>query len=80
MKQIIFIFILLIISNTSARSLPSQQGDSPGTNHNAINIQEEDFSSLMGLEECGDKDEDCEKRRMVVEAHLDYIYTQHRRP
>ncbi|KAL8039663.1 hypothetical protein ABFX02_10G050700 [Erythranthe guttata] len=80
MKQIIFIFILFIISNTSARSLPSHQGVSPGTNHNAIKIQEEDFSSLMGLEECGDKDEDCEKRRMVVEAHLDYIYTQHHRP
>lgn len=35
----------------------------------------------MGLEEsCGDGDEGCEKRRMVAEAHLDYIYTQHHLP
>ncbi|CAI0466213.1 unnamed protein product [Linum tenue] len=46
-------------------------------------LKEEDFSTLMGAEEmekaegvCEEKDEDL-KRRMVVEAHLDYIYTQH---
>lgn len=32
----------------------------------------------MGIEECEEKDEGCFKRRMVAEAHLDYIYTQHK--
>lgn len=39
---------------------------------------------LMGTseeEECRDeKDEECMKRRMMAEAHLDYIYTQHHKP
>ncbi|CAI0469494.1 unnamed protein product [Linum tenue] len=50
----------------------------------ANSLKEEDFSTLMGAEElekaeavCGEKDEDCLARRMVAEAHLDYIYTQH---
>lgn len=37
----------------------------------------------MGSEECGEEeeeDEECYKRRMIEEAHLDYIYTQHHRP
>lgn len=36
----------------------------------------------MGLEEYGneDEDEECLKRRITAEAHLDYIYTQHRKP
>ncbi|KAF7154511.1 hypothetical protein RHSIM_Rhsim01G0208400 [Rhododendron simsii] len=40
------------------------------------------LDQLMGLEDCnsGDDDEECAKRRMVAEAHLDYIYTQHRNP
>lgn len=31
-------------------------------------------------ESCDDKDEECQKRRMTAEAHLDYIYTQHNKP
>ena len=34
----------------------------------------------MGLENCHENDEICVKRRMAVEAHLDYIYTQHHNP
>lgn len=30
----------------------------------------------MGLEECKEEDGECMKRRVVAEAHLDYIYTQ----
>ncbi|KAK4396476.1 UNVERIFIED_CONTAM: hypothetical protein Scaly_1725400 [Sesamum calycinum] len=77
---IVCVFLLLIIPHTSARLLPSRQGDddSPGMR---LQQQEEDFSTLMGLEKsCGDGDEGCEKRRMVAEAHLDYIYTQHHHP
>jgi Phytosulfokine precursor protein (PSK) len=36
---------------------------------------------LMGMEECKNGDEECEKRRLLSEAHLDYIYTQgHHKP
>ncbi|KAL0410057.1 UNVERIFIED_CONTAM: hypothetical protein Slati_3595400 [Sesamum latifolium] len=77
---IICVFLLLIINAyTSARLLPSRQGDydSPGMSLQ----QEDDLPTLMGLEEsCGDGDDGCEKRRMVAEAHLDYIYTQHHHP
>ncbi|KAH6825315.1 hypothetical protein C2S53_009919 [Perilla frutescens var. hirtella] len=70
-----------MISNTCGRLLPSHQGDNPRIKPNE-NIQKQDanFSSLMGLEECSDKDQVCEKRRMVAEAHLDYIYTQQHHP
>ncbi|KAL3825802.1 hypothetical protein ACJIZ3_021831 [Penstemon smallii] len=75
--SIIFFFLLLIIiSQTSARLLPSNPGDISQINPK----QEDDFSMLMGLEECGDKYETCQKRRMVAEAHLDYIYTQQQKP
>jgi hypothetical protein len=35
----------------------------------------------MGSEECYDeKDEEWSRRRMIAEAHLDYIYTQDHKP
>ncbi|KAJ0973459.1 hypothetical protein J5N97_021418 [Dioscorea zingiberensis] len=46
-------------------------------------MEEVSFSNVMGLNmegcEHGD-DEECMKRRMMYEAHLDYIYTQHHKP
>ncbi|PIN10252.1 hypothetical protein CDL12_17153 [Handroanthus impetiginosus] len=74
MKQIshaaiVSLFLLLIILFSATSAVPAQQDETT--------LQEDDFSRLMGLEKCGDKDEDCEKRRMITEAHLDYIYTQH---
>ncbi|KAM3232054.1 putative phytosulfokine 6 [Capsicum chacoense] len=35
------------------------------------------LDKLMGVEECGEEDGECLKRRVLAEAHLDYIYTQH---
>lgn len=35
---------------------------------------------LMGLEECDEKDVACQNRRMLADAHLDYIYTQQHKP
>ncbi|KAF2300741.1 hypothetical protein GH714_015647 [Hevea brasiliensis] len=55
-------------------------------NFNAMTSQdsivEVDSSSelLMGSEVCETGDEECFKRRLVSEAHLDYIYTQHHKP
>ncbi|XP_011094412.1 uncharacterized protein LOC105174116 isoform X1 [Sesamum indicum] len=61
---IICVFLLLIIPHTSARLLLSHQGDDDSAGMSLQ--QQEDFSTLMGLEEsCGDGDEGCEKRRMV---------------
>ncbi|KAL3628363.1 Phytosulfokine precursor protein (PSK) [Castilleja foliolosa] len=70
------ILLIIIISNTSARLIPySHQGDSLVTKANKITQKHTDFPS------CGEEDEEsCENRRMLVEAHLDYIYTQHYQP
>ncbi|XP_059667491.1 putative phytosulfokines 6 [Cornus florida] len=96
MKQIqhallIFLFLFLLIfshSTASARLLPPHQGEemmtADGMSHDAglpIKTEEDDLFNLMGLEECDDeKDDGCLKRRVVAEAHLDYIYTQRHKP
>lgn len=46
----------------------------------ATETEEDDFMNLMGMEDCHGGDEECVNRRMVAEAHLDYIYTQHLKP
>ncbi|KAE9463409.1 hypothetical protein C3L33_04693, partial [Rhododendron williamsianum] len=82
---ILFFFLLLMI-NTSpslARFLESKQGEAAYLAEreeiDSLDFWNSDLQQLMGLEDCnsGDDDEECAKRRMVAEAHLDYIYTQH---
>ncbi|KAG4383747.1 hypothetical protein GLYMA_13G151500v4 [Glycine max] len=67
-------------SNTplaSSRLLEPLKGEKEvEVNENAI-PQSSDMEELIGSEECYMKDEECTSRRMMVEAHLDYIYTQH---
>ncbi|XP_021289572.1 putative phytosulfokines 6 [Herrania umbratica] len=82
---LLFAFLLCSYS-TSARLLAQKQGEKE-LKANQINQAgllatdvKEDFSNLMGSEECYEKDEECLKRRMIAEAHLDYIYTQHHKP
>ncbi|XP_015087309.1 putative phytosulfokines 6 [Solanum pennellii] len=76
------LMVLLLISyTTSARLLPTinPQESNGIISNNPISSQvQEDFNDLMGIEECEEKDEICFKRRMIAEAHLDYIYTQHK--
>ncbi|MQL79361.1 hypothetical protein Taro_011819 [Colocasia esculenta] len=44
-------------------------------------IEEEDAWNLMNLEDCGNADnKECSSRRMLTDAHLDYIYTQRHKP
>ncbi|XWS52903.1 hypothetical protein CRYUN_Cryun11dG0112300 [Craigia yunnanensis] len=39
------------------------------------------MNQLMGVvEACDTGDHECLKRRIISEAHLDYIYTQHHMP
>ncbi|KAL6202881.1 hypothetical protein ACLB2K_026585 [Fragaria x ananassa] len=45
-----------------------------------VELESSDLMNLMGLEACVDGDEECLKRRVIAEAHLDYIYTQHHKP
>ncbi|CAD5178510.1 unnamed protein product [Musa acuminata subsp. malaccensis] len=39
-------------------------------------VEEEEPWNLMGMEACAGGTEECLERRMMSEAHLDYIYTQ----
>ncbi|XP_023005727.1 putative phytosulfokines 6 [Cucurbita maxima] len=76
-----FIFLLLSQSAT-ARFLPTKQGFEE--THNKLShgmIQADswpDFPQIIREEE--EEDEEWEKRRMMLEAHLDYVYTQNEKP
>ncbi|KAJ4705136.1 putative Phytosulfokine 3 [Melia azedarach] len=82
---LLFTFFLLSYSI----SVPQNQGENEmkaggsGITH-ASTLEEikEDFMNLMGSdsEGCEEQGEECLKRRMIADAHLDYIYTQHHKP
>nr|XP_043613249.1 putative phytosulfokines 6 [Erigeron canadensis] len=84
----IFILFLIAISptHTSARFIKhTKQGEKMVELDESINNNEESsvdleainsFNEMMGMEECGNGDEECLNRRLLAEAHLDYIYTQ----
>ncbi|GMI80920.1 PHYTOSULFOKINE 3 PRECURSOR [Hibiscus trionum] len=76
-------FLLLSSLSTSARLLLQINQVEEEVNTNGMIIQadaKEELSDLIGAEECEEKDEECEKRRVIEEAHLDYIYTQNHKP
>ncbi|MBA0850452.1 hypothetical protein Goshw_029974 [Gossypium schwendimanii] len=79
-------FLLLCSSSVSARLLLqiNNHGEKElKANEMMMMIQadrKDDFSELMGAEVCYEKDEECVKRRMMADAHLDYIYTQNHKP
>ncbi|KAG8501040.1 hypothetical protein CXB51_003145 [Gossypium anomalum] len=78
-------FSLLLVCFSAQRLLPQKPGDEEFKAKAIIQpalstYTKEDFSDLMGSEDCNEKDEGCVKRRMFAEAHLDYIYTQHHNP
>ncbi|XP_019262308.1 PREDICTED: putative phytosulfokines 6 [Nicotiana attenuata] len=90
MKQNLYFLLLLLVvsmlmsSQASARFLANNQEKGevklPKTiGGDSIDKMEttDDSNKLMGEEECDDGDEECFKRRVIAEAHLDYIYTQH---
>ncbi|PRQ43789.1 putative phytosulfokine [Rosa chinensis] len=70
---VIFSLFLFLVISSHARHLPHDQGSSTAAADHGI-------MDLMGSEECHEKDEECLQRRMIAEAHLDYIYTQHQKP
>ncbi|KAB2098175.1 Putative phytosulfokines 6 -like protein [Gossypium arboreum] len=78
-------FLLLCCSSVSARLLLQihNHGEKEFKANEMMMIladTKDDFSELMGAEECYEKDEECVKRRMMADAHLDYIYTQNHKP
>ncbi|KAG4996311.1 hypothetical protein JHK82_027123 [Glycine max] len=90
-QQIGLLFFVLLLSSflASARLLEPLKGPRQGEKEVEINENafpqsshelKDDMEELMGSEECYMKDEECISRRMMVEAHLDYIYTQHHKP
>ncbi|KAF5750476.1 putative phytosulfokines 6 [Tripterygium wilfordii] len=76
--------LLLIVSSASARLLVPKLGAVQETKSYEIDPKETDtehLTNLMGSEEfCAEKDEGCLEGRMLADAHLDYIYTQHHKP
>ncbi|KAF7121337.1 hypothetical protein RHSIM_Rhsim13G0105100 [Rhododendron simsii] len=84
------LLLLITTSQALARFLATKQGEEePKVNEittggtSPTETEEDDSMNLqlMGiLEDCHGGDEECEKRRMAAEAHLDYIYTQHLKP
>ncbi|CAA7025656.1 unnamed protein product [Microthlaspi erraticum] len=71
-----FIFLTFSPSTSAIR----KGKDDPELNPLVAAIPVEDDSiidKLMGMDSCGEGDEECLRRRMMTEAHLDYIYTQH---
>ncbi|KAK4369506.1 hypothetical protein RND71_013298 [Anisodus tanguticus] len=91
MKQKVYFLLLLLLvsmivsSQASARFIANNQDCSGrGGKTSKVNggdsidkMGTTDLNRLMGLEEYPCEDEECIKRRILEEAHLDYIYTQH---
>ncbi|KAK2982550.1 hypothetical protein RJ640_025459 [Escallonia rubra] len=79
-------FLFIITSQTYARSLAIRKGDKmvkpiKSTEESAAEFETSDFlDNLLGVEDCGNGEQECLNRRVIAEAHLDYIYTQHRKP
>ncbi|KAK9123970.1 hypothetical protein Sjap_013572 [Stephania japonica] len=67
---LLLIFLLSSCSISLARFLVPKPGEW------TVQIEQEKSLDLMGMEKCGVQDEECLKRRMMAEAHLDYIYTE----
>ncbi|CAL0324180.1 unnamed protein product [Lupinus luteus] len=83
---LIFLFFLLPSSTLCARSLASTE---QGQNMKLQKVSREDFvlelegaKSLkgLGMEKCNSGDEECLVKRMSLEVHIDYIYTEHHKP
>ncbi|XP_010912231.1 uncharacterized protein [Elaeis guineensis] len=82
---LLFLLVIILSVHTTRASRLLQQpepgrqdvrvDDLPLPGH-AAEMEEKYSWELMGLHECKEEDEECLKRRMISEAHLDYIYTQ----
>ncbi|XP_058773723.1 phytosulfokines 3-like [Vicia villosa] len=69
---LLFIFFLFFSTILSSRPLTSEQGK-----NFFLEFEGGESLKVMEMENCNIEDEECMQRRMTLEAHLDYIYTQH---
>ncbi|XP_030453696.1 putative phytosulfokines 6 [Syzygium oleosum] len=84
----ILLVAFLLFSSSFARPLSTAtqvvlSGVKPEEADGNLVAEATDLLNLMGMESdesCGDQDEECLKRRMIADAHLDYIYTQNHKP
>ncbi|XP_010520409.1 PREDICTED: putative phytosulfokines 6 [Tarenaya hassleriana] len=83
LKVCVLFFIFIVFSSIlSANREEPKQGQEEESTLNLPTSQvsdtpmEEDINILMGMENCEEADEECLRRRMMTDAHLDYIYTQ----
>ncbi|CAN4098969.1 unnamed protein product [Withania somnifera] len=92
MKQLItsyflvfLIFLFVFLSQASSSRLLSTSQVKEDVKNGKLSLplysldqmeNTDSLKKLMGVEECEEEDEECVKRRVVAEAHLDYIYTQ----
>ncbi|XP_018682405.1 putative phytosulfokines 6 [Musa acuminata AAA Group] len=74
---LLLVMILLSVQNTAvaSRFLRPLKPDHVKMK-DAGGVEEEEPWNLMGMEACAGGTEECLERRMMSEAHLDYIYTQ----
>ncbi|XP_019458408.1 PREDICTED: putative phytosulfokines 6 isoform X3 [Lupinus angustifolius] len=71
-----FLFFLFSSSKLCARPFSTEQGED-------FVLELERNKSLkqwLTMEACNSGDEECLVRRMTLEAHIDYIYTEHHKP
>ncbi|XP_075634348.1 putative phytosulfokines 6 [Castanea sativa] len=82
------LLLLLFCSKISSRSIANKQGqvevklNEIASGDSFADLEgSESMNQLMGMENCNEGNEECLKRRVLSEAHLDYIYTQqHHKP
>ncbi|XP_044477471.1 putative phytosulfokines 6 isoform X1 [Mangifera indica] len=84
---IILLILVTFSSNTFARLILQKRGlEEVKVKEIATEVSSEQMEvseamhNLMGIEACENGDEECLKRRLISEAHLDYIYTQKLKP
>ncbi|KAJ4827362.1 hypothetical protein Tsubulata_014953 [Turnera subulata] len=92
--SVLLLFLLLLVihsSMLSARSMVNNQELQVEATAKRITTQDStgelegstlSAEELMGLDHqmCENGDEECLERRIIAEAHLDYIYTQRHKP
>ncbi|XP_043711050.1 putative phytosulfokines 6 isoform X1 [Telopea speciosissima] len=83
----LFLFLIFSYSTVAARLLTAKQGEEKVkavkiVQSGPLRTEEMDdsWNKVIRMGDCGNGDEECLKRRMVAEAHLDYIYTQNHKP
>ncbi|XP_039002675.1 putative phytosulfokines 6 isoform X2 [Hibiscus syriacus] len=78
---LLFSFTVLISSShISARFSGNKQREEEVELSQITDMEGTELMNLMGMEACDEGDDGCLKRRIIAEAHLDYIYTQHHQP